>query len=90
LNNSYLSLLQSGLTPAAIVLPRTRIDVCKFVDVIRPRILSGAARLVVRGAGQQPVPGCSNIDNPSVTIDLRYLTSIEIKDEVVSIGAGER
>jgi FAD/FMN-containing dehydrogenase len=90
LNSSYLSLLQSELQPAAIFLPRSSDEVAKFVQVMKPLALSGDAQFAIRGAGQQPVPGCSNISNNGVTLDLRHLTGIELKDGIVSLGAGER
>lgn len=37
------------------------------------------------------MPGCSNVDGEGgVTIDLRYLRGIEVKEGFVSVGAGER
>ncbi|KAF2106111.1 hypothetical protein BDV96DRAFT_591461 [Lophiotrema nucula] len=90
LNKSYLSLLQSELEPAAIFLPRSSDDVIKFVRIFEPFALEGDAQFAVRGAGQQPVPGCSNIANNGITLDLRFLTGIEIKNGIVSIAAGER
>ena len=90
LNNSYLSLLQSEIKPAAIFLPRNKHDVAKFVQLIAPFALDGNIQFAIRGAGQQPVPGCSNIEGNGITIDLRHLTGIEIKDGFVALGAGER
>ncbi|KAF2865235.1 hypothetical protein BDV95DRAFT_260051 [Massariosphaeria phaeospora] len=90
LNNSYLSLLQSELVPAAIFLPKSKDEVVKFVQTIKPFALTGDVSFAIRGAGQQPVPGCSNIAGNGITLDLRFLTGIELKDGVVSLGAGER
>jgi len=90
LNNSYLSLLQSEIKPATIFLPRNKHDVAKFVQLIAPFALDGNIHFAIRGAGQQPVPGCSNIEGDGITIDLRHLTGIRIKDGMVSLGAGER
>ncbi|ROW09007.1 hypothetical protein VMCG_02683 [Cytospora schulzeri] len=64
-------------------------DVDKFVTVVRPFALDGSAPFAIRGAGQQPLPGCANIQD-GITLDLRFLTGIEIKDGIVSIAAGER
>lgn len=89
LNKSYLSLLQSDIEPAAIVLPRSTADVVEIIKLLKPHLLRGDVRLAIRGGGQQPVPGCSNIAN-GITLDLRLLTGIELKDGVVQIGAGER
>lgn len=47
------------------------------------------SKLIVRGAGQQPLPGCANIQG-GFTIDLRQLADIEIKEGFVSVGAGAR
>lgn len=45
--------------------------------------------VVVRGAGQQPLPGCANIQQ-GITVDLRLLKGVEVKEGSVSIAAGER
>lgn len=90
LNNSYLSLLQRDLSPAAILLPRSKEEVAKLVQFLKPHALKGNIKFAIRGAGQQPLPGCSNISGDGVTIDLRHLTGIEVKDGLVSVGAGER
>ena len=90
LNKSYLSLLQRDLEPAAIFLPRSKADVVQFVQIIRPFALNGGVQFAVRGAGQQPVSGCSNIGSNGITVDLRFLTGIGLMDGIVSIGAGER
>ncbi|KAI0902487.1 FAD-binding domain-containing protein [Annulohypoxylon nitens] len=89
LNRSYLSLLQSEIRPAAIFLPRNKEQVARFVQVFKPFALSGATHFAVRGAGQQPLPGCSNAEG-GVTVDLRYVTGIEVKEGCVEVGAGER
>lgn len=90
LNKSYLSLLQSDLEPAAILLPRSTSDVVKIVKILKPHLLNGDTPLAIRGAGQQPVPGCSNVSGNGITLDLRLLTGIDVKDGVVEVGAGER
>ncbi|EPE34586.1 FAD-binding protein [Glarea lozoyensis ATCC 20868] len=46
-------------------------------------------KFAIRGAGQQPLPGCANIKNGK-TLDLSGLTDIEVQDGVISIGAGCR
>ncbi|KAI0386947.1 hypothetical protein F5Y04DRAFT_288746 [Hypomontagnella monticulosa] len=91
LNTSYLSKAQAEFQPRAIFLPRDRDDVAKFIRVINPYALQGIVKFAVRGAGQQPALGCNNIDN-GITVDLRNLTGILLKDDnsTVSIGAGER
>lgn len=89
LNNSYYSFWQSDISPATIFLPKSKHDVAQFVQTFKPFALDGAAQFAIRGAGQQPLPGCSNIAN-GVTIDLRFLTGLELKDGCIAIGAGER
>jgi FAD/FMN-containing dehydrogenase len=90
INKSYLSLLLSELTPAAIFLPREKHDIVKFVRLISPFVLDDDVQIAIRGAGQQPAPRCSNIGSLGITIDLRNLNNIEIKEGVVSLGAGAR
>ncbi|KAH8755813.1 hypothetical protein F5883DRAFT_469218 [Diaporthe sp. PMI_573] len=91
LNTSYLSKAQTELEPRAIFLPRDRDDVVKFVRFIGPYALRGDIKFAVRGAGQQPALGCNN-EHDGITVDLRNLTGIHLKDDdaTVSIGAGER
>ncbi|PLB46221.1 FAD-binding domain-containing protein, partial [Aspergillus steynii IBT 23096] len=89
LNASYLSALQSDITPACIVRPSSKEQIVAFLRTIRPFIDRGEAAFAIRGAGQQPAPGCSNIQD-GITLDLGLLTGIEIKDGSVSIAAGER
>ncbi len=43
----------------------------------------------IRGAGQQPLPGCANIQE-EITLDLALLNGVRIHDGIVSIAAGER
>lgn len=90
LNKSYLSLLQSALEPAAIVIPQSSEEVAKLVQLLKPYVLEGGLQLAVRGGGQQPVPGCSNISGDGITVDLRLLTGIEVKENTVAIRAGQR
>ncbi|VUC35568.1 unnamed protein product [Clonostachys rosea] len=91
LNTSYLSKAQGELQPSAIFLPQDRDDVAKFVRLIGPLALQGKVKFAVRGAGQQPALGCNNIEG-GITIDLRHLTGIHLKEDSssVSVGAGER
>src|SRR4051812_16452071 len=69
LNKSYLSLLQSELKPAAIFLPRSPAEVAQFVREIKPFVFNSDIRFAIRGAGQQPTPGCSNVAD-GITLDL--------------------
>ncbi|ROW15441.1 hypothetical protein VPNG_02432 [Cytospora leucostoma] len=89
LNSSYISSQEADVTPAAIFLPRTTDDVSRFVTILKPFALDGSAPFAIRGAGQQPLPGCANIQD-GITLDLRLLTGTVIKDGIVSIAAGER
>ncbi|KAL1867476.1 hypothetical protein Daus18300_006320 [Diaporthe australafricana] len=89
LNSSYLSSLEGEIVPSGIFLPRSADDVAKFVTTIKAHALDGSAQFAIRGAGQQPLPGCANIQG-GLTVDLRHLTGTEVKDGFVSVGAGER
>ncbi|KAI0113989.1 hypothetical protein GGR51DRAFT_578247 [Nemania sp. FL0031] len=91
LNTSYFSKAQAELQPMAIFLPRDTEDVVKFIRIIGPHALQGRVKFAVRGAGQQPALGCNNVHD-GITVDLRNLTGIQLKnnDTTVSIGAGER
>lgn len=88
LNNSYLSSIQSDIVPAAIFLPGKTQDIASFLTTVKPFALAGDGVFAIRGAGQQPAPGCSNVQG-GIVIDLRNLTGIEITDGTVSIAAGE-
>lgn len=91
LNASYLSRAQAELQPRAIFLPRDKDDVSQFMRIIGPYVLQRGLKFAVRGAGQQPAIGCNNVHD-GITIDLRNLTGVLLKDDdaTVSIGAGER
>lgn len=84
-NNVYLSARQSDYTPAAIFQPKNTTDVAAFIRLAK----DNDVRFAIRGGGQQPLEACSNIQD-GVTVDLSLLTGIELKDGVVSVGAGER
>ncbi|KAH8898456.1 FAD-binding domain-containing protein [Thozetella sp. PMI_491] len=86
LNSSYLCLLQSEIMPAAIFQPKTKEDVAKFLQIVKD---DGATQFAICGNGQQPAPGCSNIEE-GITLNLGLLTGVELNaDGTVSIGAGE-
>ncbi|KAI1764862.1 FAD-binding domain-containing protein [Hypoxylon sp. FL1150] len=91
LNGSYLSALENDITPAAILLPKTTQDVSTFMVTVKPFAASGEATFAIRGAGQQPLPGCANVQG-GVTLDLRLLTGIDLNLDtgMVSIAAGGR
>lgn len=85
-NDSYLSARESDYAPAAIFQPKDTSEVAKFLQIAR----DNNARFAIRGAGQQPLEGCANIQD-GITLDLSCLTGVELEDGfVVSVGAGER
>ncbi|KAJ8124944.1 hypothetical protein O1611_g8696 [Lasiodiplodia mahajangana] len=90
-NTSYLSTFESDITPAAIVFPKTPEHVSAFLKTIKPFVTNDQITFAVRGAGQQPLPGCANIQG-GITLDLALLRGIELDLDtgIVSIGAGER
>ncbi|CAJ2501265.1 Uu.00g041180.m01.CDS01 [Anthostomella pinea] len=66
-------------------------DVSVFLTVINPFVLNDETSFAVRGAGQQLLAGCANIQG-GITLDLRLLTGIDLDlgTGIVSIAAGER
>lgn len=88
LNHVYQSGLCSDITPACIVQPSTTDDVSTFVKTIKPFALSGKAPFAIVGGGQQPEPGCSNIQD-GMTLSLQRLKGINVKDGVVEVAPGE-
>ncbi|KAI1405345.1 FAD-binding domain-containing protein [Hypoxylon fuscum] len=84
-NDVYLSARQSDYTPAAIFQPKDTKEVAAFLQIIK----DNGAQFAIRGAGQQPLEACSNIQD-GITLDLGLLTGVELKEGVVSVGAGER
>jgi FAD/FMN-containing dehydrogenase len=85
-NSSFLAAQLADLKPAAIVQPSCKEDVAKFVQFAK----HGGHSFAIRGGGQNPLPGCTNIDAPGVTLDLASLNTVEVKEGCVSIGAGAR
>ncbi|KAI1382908.1 uncharacterized protein F4822DRAFT_440683 [Hypoxylon trugodes] len=86
-NKSYLATQESELEPLCIFQPVNAEDVCLFLRIIKPFALGGEIAFAIRGAGNMPLPGCANIHG-GITLDLGLLNSVELKDNVVSIGAG--
>ncbi|KAI1778217.1 FAD-binding domain-containing protein [Hypoxylon cercidicola] len=86
-NQSYLATQESDIEPACIFQPENTKDVSRFIQIIKPTALSGKTAFAIRGAGNMPLPGCSNIQD-GITLDLGRLNQVELKDGVVSIGAG--
>ncbi|KAK4041155.1 hypothetical protein C8A01DRAFT_34772 [Parachaetomium inaequale] len=89
LNGGYLSGLESDLRPLLIFQPSSVGEVAAFVLTIRP--FAGQLDCAICGAGQQPLPGCANVDG-GITLDLSLLNSIALTEDksVVQIGAGAR
>lgn len=85
LNGSYLSGFESDLNPSWIVQPRTKEDVAAFLRT--KSSYSESVAFAVRSGGQQPIPGCENIQN-GITLDLRLLTGIEPSNSIVKIKVG--
>ncbi|KAK8052712.1 hypothetical protein PG996_012013 [Apiospora saccharicola] len=86
LNDSYLSGFESDLSPACIFLPKSKEEVAAFVRTIHPFV--GEVQSAIRAAGRQPLPGCANVQD-GITVDLRSLTGVEVRDGVVRVAAGE-
>ncbi|KAI6087338.1 FAD-binding domain-containing protein [Hypoxylon rubiginosum] len=85
LNYEYLSIRQSEYTPSAIFEPNSAEDVAQFLRIIK----ANEAKFAIRGAGQQPLEACSNIDD-GITLSLSRLADIEVKSDegIVAVGAG--
>ncbi|KAI1413521.1 FAD-binding domain-containing protein [Hypoxylon sp. FL1857] len=71
-------------------------DPSQAIDALKEAIPDGQfffreAQFAVRGGGQQPAPGCANIQD-GITVDLSNLAGIEIKNDqsLIEIGAGAR
>ncbi|KAI0200125.1 FAD-binding domain-containing protein [Astrocystis sublimbata] len=84
----YQSGLCSDINPAWAAQPTTAEEVSTFVKTIKPFALNGKAPFAIVGGGQQPAPGCSNIES-GITLSLQGLKGIDIKDGVVQVAAGE-
>ena len=90
-NESYLARQESELKPTCIFQPRSAEEVAIFIQTIEPFTVSENVQFAVRGGGQQPLPGCANIQD-GLTLDLSTLTGIQVQPEkeCVRIAAGER
>ncbi|KAH9908353.1 FAD-binding domain-containing protein [Xylariomycetidae sp. FL2044] len=84
-NGSYVSQLESDISPSAIFLPKDKADISTCLKIFQ----KCGQKFAVRGAGQQPLPGAANIED-GITIDLTHILGIELTGDVVSIAAGER
>ncbi|OOF97839.1 hypothetical protein ASPCADRAFT_513492 [Aspergillus carbonarius ITEM 5010] len=85
LSHSYLSVLESDITPACIFRPTSNEEISTFLKLTR------GTPFAIRGGGQQPLPGCANIPD-GITLDLGLLTDIEVNEDTstISIAAVER
>ncbi|KAI1346844.1 FAD-binding domain-containing protein [Xylaria sp. FL0043] len=83
-NDVYLSVRESEHTPKAIFQPKNNDEVATFLRIVK----KNNAAFAIRGAGQQPLEACANIDN-GITLDLSLLTGVQLKEGVVSVGAGD-
>ncbi|KAI1355543.1 FAD-binding domain-containing protein [Xylaria sp. FL0043] len=86
-NGSYLANQLNEITPTCIFQPKDTEDVSKFIRLISPYVAGGAVRFAIRGAGNMPLSGCSNIQN-GITLDPKLLEQIELTETMVSVGAG--
>lgn len=84
-NSAYLSARESEYSPAAIFQPKDKHEVSAFLKIAK----DNDVQFAIRGAGQQPLDACANIQD-GITLDLSLLTGVELKEGVVSVGAGER
>lgn len=83
-NQSYLSACLSDYKPAAFARPKSSTEVAAFLRLAKDYDI----KFAIRGGGQQPLEACSNIDG-GITLDLSLITGVELKDDHVSVGAGE-
>ncbi|KAI1288160.1 FAD-binding domain-containing protein [Xylaria venustula] len=65
----YQSGLCSDIAPAWVVQPNPAEDVSTFVKTIKPFAISGKTPFAIVGGGQQPAPGCSNIQDSNTLED---------------------
>jgi FAD/FMN-containing dehydrogenase len=86
---SYFDVKQQSIKPSCIVQPRNTEEVSAAV-----KVLSGAGFLkqcgfAIRSGGHTPYAGASNVKD-GVTIDLKYISSIEYneKNNLVKVGPG--
>lgn len=89
ISDQYQSAACAEMTPACFVQPSSTQDVSTFVNTIKPFALSGTAPFAIVGLGQQPAPRCSNIEAPGITLSLRHLKGICVKDGEVEVAGGE-
>ena len=88
---SYWAAFEKELSPSCIIMPTSAEDVSNVIKVVSEPALKGHFQLAIRGGGHTAWAGAANIDM-GITLDLRYLTGINVDGEtkICSIGAGER
>ncbi|KAI0023523.1 hypothetical protein F4780DRAFT_776553 [Xylariomycetidae sp. FL0641] len=79
-NNVYLSARQSDYNPAAIFKPKRAEDLKVFLDIVK----QDGIQFAIRGAGQQPLEACANIDH-GITIDLGLIDGVQLQQGSVSM-----
>ncbi|OJI81203.1 hypothetical protein ASPTUDRAFT_203749 [Aspergillus tubingensis CBS 134.48] len=89
LNDSHSSATESEFEPGCIFCPRNTTDVSRFLSIVKPFTDREEIRFAVRSGGQQTTHACANLDN-GITVDLKLLQGIELREGIVRIKAGER
>ncbi|KAH8586209.1 hypothetical protein B0O99DRAFT_656947 [Bisporella sp. PMI_857] len=80
---------QDRLTPACVVTPKNTLDISIAVKTLATiHVVQKTSRFAIRSGGHSTVSGAAN-DDYGVTIDLRALNTVKVRDKnVVSVGAG--
>lgn len=84
---AYLAGQLNDITPTCIFQPKDAEEVSKFICTISSFGISGAVQFAIRGAGNMPLPACSNIQD-GITLDLKLINQVELSKGFVSMGAG--
>ncbi|KAJ4363413.1 hypothetical protein N0V83_009706 [Neocucurbitaria cava] len=89
-NNSYFTLFENDLRPAAIAQPTKNAEVHTLLKILKPLAEKHQIQVAVRGTGHTPIAGSANTAD-GVTIDLRGLKGIRLSEDksLVEIGVGE-
>ncbi|KAI8629549.1 FAD-binding domain-containing protein [Xylariaceae sp. FL1651] len=87
-SKTYQSGLNGDITPACIIQTPSKEDFSVLLITIAPYIKAGEAAFTIVGAGRQPAPGCSNIEN-GITLNLALIKGIDIKENCVFVGSDE-
>ncbi|KAJ4351430.1 uncharacterized protein N0V89_006772 [Didymosphaeria variabile] len=86
---SYYSLQQETIRPACILFPRTVHEVSNAVQILSKNTAYGCCDFAIRSGGHTSWAGASNIAG-GVTLDLRGLDSVDVKENgaMVQVGTG--